>query len=87
MFIYLLHSFTCRNNGQDVHGKVMICLLSDSMRELLSNPALKPSKEHILAAVENFQELLRIRFSSPLFRLKTANAIQVLIKEHHVGYK
>ena len=70
-----------------MYGRVIDYLSSDSMRELLSNPALKPSKEHILAAVENFQELLRIRFSSPLFRLKTANAIQVLIKEHHVGYK
>ncbi|KAH9562037.1 hypothetical protein CY35_05G052200 [Sphagnum magellanicum] len=48
------------------------------MRELLGDPSLKPTKTHILAAVENFKELLRIRFSSPLFRLTTANAIQGL---------
>jgi len=47
------------------------------MRSLLGNPSLKPSKKHILAALANFQEFLSIRFSSPLFRLKTANAIQV----------
>jgi glutaredoxin-related protein len=47
------------------------------MRELLGDPSLQPTKTHILAAVENLKELLRIRFSSPLFHLTTANAIQV----------
>lgn len=55
------------------------------MRSLLSNPSLKPSKKHILAAMANFQELLRIRFSSPLFRLKTANAIQARLKFLNTG--
>jgi len=44
----------------------------------LADPSFKPQKIHILAAVDNFLNLLRIRYSSPLFRLKTANAIQVI---------
>jgi pullulanase len=55
------------------------------MRSLLGNPSLKPSKKHILAALANFEEFLSIRFSSPLFRLKTANAIQVRLKLHNTG--
>ncbi|KAA3453437.1 Pullulanase 1, chloroplastic-like protein [Gossypium australe] len=43
----------------------------------LADPSFKPQRSHILAAVENFKDVLRIRYSSPLFRLRTANAIQV----------
>nr|KYP60685.1 hypothetical protein KK1_023096 [Cajanus cajan] len=42
----------------------------------LANPSFRPQKIDILATVDNFLNLLRIRYSSPLFRLKTANAIQ-----------
>lgn len=55
------------------------------MRELLGNASLKPSKKHIVAAVENLRELLRIRFSSPLFRLKTGNAVQARLQYHNTG--
>ncbi|KAH7537083.1 hypothetical protein FEM48_Zijuj03G0054400 [Ziziphus jujuba var. spinosa] len=41
-----------------------------------ADPSFKPQKSHILAAVENFSNLLPIEYSSPLFLLKTANAIQ-----------
>jgi pullulanase len=47
-----------------------------SMRPLLANPALKPSREHVLASREAFRELLRIRKSSRLFRLRTAEEVQ-----------
>lgn len=46
-----------------------------SMRPLLANPALKASREHILAAREAFLELLRIRKSSRLFRLRRADEV------------
>jgi pullulanase-type alpha-1,6-glucosidase len=46
------------------------------LKPLLANPALKPGKADILKAVEHFRELLRIRKSSPLFRLQTAAQIQ-----------
>jgi pullulanase len=47
-----------------------------SMRPLLSNPALMPERRHVLAAVAAFRELLRIRRSSLLFRLRSADAVR-----------
>ncbi|KAG6500205.1 hypothetical protein ZIOFF_040047 [Zingiber officinale] len=52
----------------------------------LANPSFKPQKHHILAAVDNFVDLLKIRYSSPLFRLRTANAIQVQLFTTDITY-
>ncbi|MFZ6029442.1 MAG: pullulanase-type alpha-1,6-glucosidase [Chloroflexota bacterium] len=52
---------------------------------LLADPALKPSHENILAAVAHFQEILRIRKSSPLFRLQTAEAIKARLSFQNTG--
>jgi pullulanase/glycogen debranching enzyme len=46
------------------------------MRPLLEDPALKPGEDDIGAARARAGELLRIRFSSPLLRLGTAQRIQ-----------
>jgi pullulanase-type alpha-1,6-glucosidase len=46
------------------------------MRPLLADPALKPRATDMQAAHERADELLRIRFSSPLFRLGSAGLIQ-----------
>ncbi|KAI4346471.1 hypothetical protein L6164_007365 [Bauhinia variegata] len=51
----------------------------------LADPSFKPQKNLILASVENFLNLLRIRYSSPLFRLRTANAIQQRVRFHNTG--
>ncbi|KAG9449532.1 hypothetical protein H6P81_009497 [Aristolochia fimbriata] len=51
----------------------------------LANLSFKPQKSHILAAVQNFKDLLRIRYSSPLFRLKEANGIQERVRFHNTG--
>ncbi|KAL5994639.1 Pullulanase 1, chloroplastic [Asimina triloba] len=51
----------------------------------LADPSFKPSKSNVLAALENFKDLLRIRYSSPLFRLRTANAIQERVRFHNTG--
>lgn len=51
----------------------------------LADPSYKPQRSHILAAVENFLNLLQIRYSSPLFRLKTANAVQRRVQFHNNG--
>ncbi|GLT88823.1 hypothetical protein SLE2022_068320 [Rubroshorea leprosula] len=51
----------------------------------LADPSFKPQKSHILAAVENFVNVLCIRYSSPLFRLRTANAIQERVRFHNTG--
>jgi hypothetical protein len=42
----------------------------------LANPALKPGRVEISFAVAIFREYLQIRKSSPLFRLRTAAAVQ-----------
>jgi pullulanase-type alpha-1,6-glucosidase len=52
----------------------------DYMRPLLGNPALKPGPADIRAARERAAELLRIRFSSPLFRLGSARRIQEQVR-------
>jgi pullulanase-type alpha-1,6-glucosidase len=46
------------------------------MSELLGNPALKPQPSDIVDAATHFQEMLRIRKSSPLFRLQTAEQVK-----------
>jgi pullulanase-type alpha-1,6-glucosidase len=46
------------------------------MRSLLADPALKPRALDMQAAHVRADELLRIRFSSPLFRLGSAQLIQ-----------
>jgi hypothetical protein len=46
------------------------------MRPLLADPALEPRPADLRAARERAEELLRIRFSSPLFRLGSAGEIQ-----------
>jgi hypothetical protein len=46
------------------------------MRPLLGDPALKPGAADMRTAHERARELLRIRFSSPLFRLGDASEIQ-----------
>jgi pullulanase/glycogen debranching enzyme len=49
------------------------------MRPLLADPALKPGPEHIREARDRAHELLRIRFSSPLFRLGDPDRIRELV--------
>ena len=46
------------------------------MRPLLADPALKPAPADIRAAHARAADLLRIRFSSPLFRLGSARLVQ-----------
>jgi pullulanase-type alpha-1,6-glucosidase len=49
------------------------------MKPLLGNPALKPSASDVQGASAQAQDLLRLRFSSPLFRLGTADAINAKV--------
>jgi len=54
------------------------------MKPRLADPSFRPQRIDILATMDNFLNLLRIRYSSPLFRLRTANAIEVrYFKFHH----
>ncbi|XP_051120165.1 pullulanase 1, chloroplastic isoform X2 [Andrographis paniculata] len=51
----------------------------------LADPAYKPQKSHILAALENFSSFIGIRYSSPLFRLGSTKEIQERIQFHNNG--
>ncbi len=55
------------------------------MAPLLGNPDLAVSSQDILAAVSHFQEVLRIRKSSPLFRLQTAEQVIERVRFHNTG--
>ncbi|KAL0349392.1 UNVERIFIED_CONTAM: Pullulanase 1, chloroplastic [Sesamum angustifolium] len=55
------------------------------MKTRLSDPAFKPQRTHILAALENFCSFISIRYSSPLFRLDTAKAVKERVRFHNTG--
>jgi hypothetical protein len=55
------------------------------IQPLLANPDLAPGQEEILMARELFAYWLQIRSSSPLFRLRTAEQIQQLVRFHNTG--
>jgi pullulanase/glycogen debranching enzyme len=55
------------------------------IKPLLGNPALKPSAADIAFARDVFRDLLRIRSSSTLFRLRTAEDIRQRLRFFNVG--
>jgi pullulanase-type alpha-1,6-glucosidase len=57
----------------------------DLFRPLLVNPKLKVGKAQIRLAAHVFREYLRIRKSSPLFRLRTAEAVQKCVSFLNTG--
>jgi len=54
---------------------------------LLANPALKPGQAEISFAATVFRDFLKIRKSSPLFRLRTAEAVQRSVFFLNNGYR
>ncbi len=55
------------------------------MRPLLARTELHPKQEDVLNAVTHFREMLRIRKSSPLFRLRTAEDVKARLRFHNTG--
>jgi pullulanase len=55
------------------------------MKPLLADPALKATPDHITRALEHFEEMIRIRKSSGLFRLRTAAEIQQRVRFENTG--
>jgi pullulanase-type alpha-1,6-glucosidase len=55
------------------------------MAELLGQPGLRPGPQHIQAALAHFEEMLAIRRSSPLFRLRTAAQVNQRLRFHNTG--
>jgi len=57
------------------------------IKPLLANAAIKPSPADIAFARDVFRDLLRIRASSTLFRLRSANEIKQRLKFYNTGSK
>jgi pullulanase-type alpha-1,6-glucosidase len=55
------------------------------MRPLLGNPALKPIRDDILQSRAHLLEVLAIRASSPLFRLRTGDEVKARLHFHNTG--
>lgn len=55
------------------------------MAPLLRNSKFDPTQEHILDNVNHFQDVLKIRRSSPLFRLRTKEEIEQRVQFHNMG--
>jgi len=55
------------------------------MKPLLADPALKPAPAHIMRALEHFEEMIRIRKSSDVFRLRTSGDIQRRVRFENTG--
>lgn len=55
------------------------------MRPLLARTALRPDQEQILASVHHLQEMLKIRNSSRLFRLESADDVMQRLTFHNTG--
>ncbi len=55
------------------------------MQPLLADPNLNPGGANIEFSAALFQELLQMRYSSPLFRLETAEEIQERVVFHNTG--
>jgi pullulanase-type alpha-1,6-glucosidase len=55
------------------------------MQPLLADKTLQPDPELVKVSVDHFIAYLRVRSSSPLFRLQTADEIKQLVRFHNVG--
>ena len=56
-----------------------------TMDPFLTNPALKPGFSDIYSAHLYFEDILRVRKSSPLFRLQTGDEVKQRVKFYNVG--
>ena len=57
------------------------------IRPLLAREDIRPGREEILATVHHFREMLSIRKSSPLFRLRTAEDVMARVRFLNTGAK
>ena len=55
------------------------------MQPLLADPGLAPASDDVFHSLEQFIELLEIRKSSPLFRLRTADEVKSRVAFHNTG--
>lgn len=55
------------------------------IKPLLGRTDITPGREHIMAAVHHFRELLAIRKSTQLLRLRTAEDVEARVRFHNAG--
>ncbi|MEM7048883.1 MAG: pullulanase-type alpha-1,6-glucosidase [Acidobacteriota bacterium] len=55
------------------------------LRPLLADPGLRPSSSEIAGCIRHCREMLQIRRSSPLWRLRTADEVRSHLRFHNVG--
>ncbi|MFL5348298.1 MAG: pullulanase-type alpha-1,6-glucosidase [Hyalangium sp.] len=55
------------------------------LKLLLADPSLKPTPAHIQRALEHFEEMIRIRKSTNLFRLRTGAEVQQRVTFENTG--
>lgn len=57
----------------------------EEMEQFMAIADIKPGKEEMMWASEVFREQLNVRYSSPLFRLRTAEEIHKRVRFHNTG--
>jgi len=55
------------------------------MQPLLADPSLDPGRSDLRRTFDHFREMLRIRRSSPLFRLRTGDEVKTHLRFHNTG--
>lgn len=84
---YNMLDFTYQSNGWG-HGLPPAWTTQENWEQwqpLLANPDLMPTSEHIQTAIAHFEEMLRIRQSTALFRLRTAEDIVSRVSFQNTG--
>lgn len=56
-----------------------------TMQPLLADPSIQAGEEAITATTMRFQDMLRVRYSTPLLRLRTAEDINARMAFHNTG--
>jgi pullulanase-type alpha-1,6-glucosidase len=57
----------------------------DVIRPIIADASIAPAREHIRATVKHVREMLRIRKSSPLFRLREGAQVATRVDFHNAG--
>lgn len=57
----------------------------DVIRRIIADESIAPAREHIERTAAMFRELLQIRYSTPLFRLRTAAEVELRVEFYNTG--
>lgn len=78
-------TFKGNNWGHGLPPKDKNGALWPIIQPLLGNPEISPGEEHMRLSRSLFGQLLKIRNSTPLFRLRTSEQIRNLVRFHNTG--